>query len=90
MTTPQGEAIRPTTAYMMLALFRYEGVHRDELLAAVAAADDPVLALWALEDIPNLGSFHNTFLETIVVHGDLDRLQRASQFIARAATNNKA
>ena len=82
MTAPPSEAIRPTTAYTMLALFRYEGEHREELLAAVAAADDPVLALWALQDIPNLGSFRNQFFETIITHGDSSRADRALQSVA--------
>lgn len=82
MTAPQSEAIRPTTAYTMLALFRYEGDGRDKLLAALASANDPVLALWALQDIPNLGSFRNQFFETIITHGDSNRADRALQSVA--------
>ena len=82
MTAPQSEAIRPTAAYRMLALFRYEGEHREELIAAIAAADDPVLALWALQDIPNLGSFRNQFFEIIIAHGDSGRADRALQSVA--------
>lgn len=90
MTAPQDQAIRPTTAYIMLALFRYEGVGRDKLLAALASANDPVLALWALQDIPNLGSFRNQFFETIITDGDSIRADRALQSVADCGSYREA
>ena len=84
------ESVSPTAAYRILVWFRGSAAIREQLLAKLVATNSPILALWALQDIADLGQFREKFLNVIVESKNRSCACRALQSVSDCGTHQLA
>ena len=84
------DSVSPTAAYRILVWFRGSAAIREKLLAQLVATNNPILALWALQDIADLGQFREKFLKVIVESKNRNFAHRALQSVSDCGTCRSA
>jgi hypothetical protein len=67
---PTAAPIPGASAYVALVMIRPEGHRREQLIAEIVASASPVLALWTLQDVRDIGTYRDPLLRIIAEKGD--------------------